>query len=45
MIYAVVNNNAVFVMRVLEGDDLDSIIIDNVYLENSIPPTKKNEVA
>jgi hypothetical protein len=46
LLYAIVNSNAVFVIKPTEPlYNYDSVIVENVYLENSIPPSQSHESA
>lgn len=46
MMFAIVNNNAVFSIRGREPNfDIDSLSAENAYIENSIPPSYTHEFA
>ena len=45
LMHAVINNNAVFSIRMMVTADLDSMRPENVYIDRSVPKSLRREVA
>lgn len=45
LMHAVINNNAVFSIRMMVTSDLDSMRAESVYTDRSVPKSLRREVA
>lgn len=43
--HCIINNNAVFAIKMMKENDFSSFEIANVYIENKIPKSLKREIA